>query len=248
MSGFKIELSKVATREGLVELNEYLADHSFVGGAKAPSTDDLAVFRKLGKSPGAEEFAHVDRWYRHVSTWAQSPPADLAKGSLPVEAEKKSDDIDLFGDDDEEEDDAMKKKMEAMKASKGKKREAAKSSLVIHIEPASVDTDLDEVLRLVKNIRIEGVTWGEASAKIPLAYGIQKLQVSCTILDDIVNTNEITDMIEELGLTEAQKEERRLKQEGADDDDDSDYGSDDDSDDEVVGLVQTANIVSFNKL
>ncbi|CDR94766.1 hypothetical protein, conserved [Babesia bigemina] len=246
MPDFKVDLSKVASREGLVELNEYLADHSFVAGCKAPSTDDLAVFRKLGNSPGAAEFAHVDRWFRHVSTWAQNPPADLAKGSLPVE-EKKADDIDLFGDDDEDEDDAMKKKMEAMKASKGKKREAAKSSLVIHIEPASVETDLDEVLRLVKNIKIEGVTWGEASAKIPLAYGIQKLQVSCTILDDIVNTNEITDLIEELGLTEAQKEERRMKQEGGADDE-SDYDSDADSDDEVVGLVQTANIVSFNKL
>ncbi|ORM39881.1 Elongation factor 1-beta [Babesia sp. Xinjiang] len=241
MSGVQINIKTVATPEGLKQLNEFLSYHSFVAGIKAPSTDDLAVYRKLGKVPDAKSYPHIDRWYRHVATWAQHPPTNLAKGSFPCEEEKKSDDIDLFGDDDEEEDEAMKKKMEAMKASKGKKREAAKSSLVIHIEPASVDTDLDEVLRLVKEIKLEGVTWGAASAKIPLAYGIQKLQVSCTILDDLVNTNEITELIEELGLTDEQKEQRRRRQEQS-------GGEEEYDDEEVVGLVQTANIVSFNKL
>ncbi|KAK1443212.1 EF-hand and coiled-coil domain-containing protein [Babesia gibsoni] len=240
MADVKIDIKTVATPDGLCQLNEFLSFHSFVAGDKAPSTDDVAVYKKLAKAPNDEQFVHVARWYRHVASWVQSPPATLAKGAFPVE-DDKADDIDLFGDDDEEEDDAMKKKMEAMKAGKAKKREAAKSSLVIHIEPASVETDLDEVLKLVKALKIEGVTWGEASAKIPLAYGIQKLQVSCTILDDIVNTNEITELIEELGLTEEQKEGRRRKLEEEDDEEDYD-------DDEVVGLVQTANIVSFNKL
>lgn len=242
MADIKIDINTVATPAGLKQLNEYLAFYSFVGGHKAPSTDDITVYKKLGNAPSAEEFVHVDRWYRHVGSWIQKPPADLAKGAFPL-TEEKEDDIDLFGDDDEEEDDAMKKKMEAMKASKAKTREAAKSSLVIHIEPASVETDLDEVLRLVKEIKIEGVTWGVASAKIPLAYGIQKLQVCCTILDDIVNTNEITEMIEELGMTEEQKQARNKKLEEGDDEED--YGSDED---EVVGLVQSATIVSFNKL
>ncbi|GFE55642.1 EF-1 guanine nucleotide exchange domain-containing protein [Babesia ovis] len=239
MASVKIDINTVSSAAGLTQLNEFLSYHSFVGGVKAPSTDDLAVYKKLGKAPDAKTYPHAARWYKHVATWAQHPPSNLAKGAFPCEAENNSDDIDLFGDDDEE-DDAMKKKMEAMKASKTKKREAAKSSLVIHIEPSSIDTDLDEVLRLVKEIKLEGVTWGAASAKIPLAYGIQKLQVSCTILDDIVNTNEITELIEELGLTEEQKEKRRKMQE-----EDEDY---DDEDEEVLGLVQTANIVSFNKL
>ncbi|GIX65448.1 EF-1 guanine nucleotide exchange domain-containing protein [Babesia caballi] len=245
MADLKIDINTVATPQGLANLNEYLAFHSFVAGVKAPSTDDLAVFKKLGQSPDPAKFAHAARWYRHVATWAQRPPANLAKGSFPV-AEQKSDDIDLFGDDDEEEDDAMKKKMEAMKASKGKKREAAKSSLVIHIEPASVDTDLDEVLRLVKEIKIEGVTWGAASAKIPLAYGIQKLQVSCTILDDLVNTNEITELIEELGLTEQQKEERRRKQEeGGDEDEDYEEGEEDE---EPTANLRGADRLTYDAL
>ncbi|EDO05933.1 translation elongation factor-1 beta subunit family protein [Babesia bovis T2Bo] len=240
MASVKIDINTVSSASGLSQLNEFLSYHSFVGGVKAPSTDDIAVYKKLGSAPDANAYPHVARWYKHVSTWVQNPPSDLAKGEFPVTQEKQSDDIDLFGDDDEE-DEAMKKKMEAMKASKGKKREAAKSSLVIHIEPASVDTDLDEVLRLVKEIKLEGVTWGAASAKIPLAYGIQKLQVSCTILDDLVNTNEITELIEELGLTEEQKEQRRLKQEQ-----EEEY--DEEEEEEIMGLVQSANIVSFNKL
>lgn len=127
--------------------------------------------------------------------------------------------------------------MEAMKAAKTKKKEVAKSSLVIHVEPASVDVDLDEVLKLVRSLKIEGLTWGEASTRIPLAFGIEKLQVMCTIVDDLVNTNEVTEMIENLGLSEEDKTKKTEREEDG-------Y----DSDDEVLGLVQSATIVSFNKL
>lgn len=105
---------------------------------------------------------------------------------------------------------------------------------------AGADSDLDEITRLAKEIKVEGMTWGEAVKKVPVAFGLYKLQLSCVILDDVVNTSDITDQLEALGMTEEQKERlRRRQDEGNDEDDD---------DDEVEGLVQSAEIVSFNKL
>lgn len=108
---------------------------------------------------------------------------------------------------------------------------------------SGADTDLDEVARLAKAIQIEGVTWGEAIKKVPVAFGLFKLQLSCVILDDIVNTSDITDQIEALGLNDEQKEKLRKRHDCGDDDDD-----DEDEDEESEGLVQSAEIVSFNKL
>ncbi|XP_953677.1 translation elongation factor E1-F beta, putative [Theileria annulata] len=240
MADLKVDFDSLGKTEGLLNLDKFLSYHSFVGGVKNATTDDVAVFKKLGKAPAEEEYPNVYRWYLHVSTWCNSPPKELPKGNFPVKEDKKTDDdIDLFGEADEEEDDSLKKKMEAMKAAKTKKKEVAKSSLVIHVEPASVDVDLDEVLKLVRGLKVEGLTWGEASARIPLAFGIEKLQVMCTIVDDLVNTNEVVEMIENLGLSEEDKAKKNERE-----DEDEEY----DSDDEVLGLVQSATIVSFNKL
>lgn len=75
---------------------------------------------------------------------------------------------------------------------------------------------------------------------MPVAFGLYKLQLSCVILDDIVNTSDITDQLEALGMTEEQKEKLRKRQECEDDEEDED--------EEPEGLVQSAEIVSFNKL
>lgn len=139
-----------------------------------------------------------------------------------------------LGDDDSDEDDSLKKKQDQLNAKKNKKSEQAKSLLVIHIEPASQNTNLDHVLKLVKGIQMEGLTWGESSSKIPIAFGIEKLQVSCTIFDDLVSTDELLEMIEELGMSEEDKLKLQNEDEGDEDDD--------------IGLVQSATIASFNKL
>lgn len=74
----------------------------------------------------------------------------------------------------------MKKLAESKKKEAGgkKKKEVVnKSSLVIEVKPADADTNLDEVAKLCKQIQIEGVTWGEAVKKVPVAFGLYKLQV-----------------------------------------------------------------------
>ena len=64
-------------------------------------------------------------------------------------------------------------------------------------------------------------------------------QVQCVILDDLVDTQEVLDRIEEIGMNEEDKQKREeILQRG---EDDQDY-------EELSGLVQSAQIVSFNKL
>lgn len=115
---------------------------------------------------------------------------------------------DLFGDDDDEEEAealrlqqeraeaALKAKEErdAAKAAAGKKKEAAKSQILFDVKPWDDTTDLGAMEAAVRSIEVEGATWGAAQKK-PIGYGINKLQILCTIVDDLVPSTEI---IEEL--------------------------------------------------
>lgn len=160
-----------------------------------------------------------------------------------TEAPKKQadDDFDLFGEETPEDREAVKKLAASKKAeASGKKKVVVnKSMLVIEVKPADADTDLDDICKRVKSIHMEGVTWGEGMKKVPVAFGLYKLQVQCVILDDVVNTNALVDEIEEIGMTEKDKVKRRQREETNDDEDDEE---------ELSGLVQSAEIVSFNKL
>lgn len=132
----------------------------------------------------------------------------------PAKADKKKaeddddddDDFELFGDDDdeeEEEDESEKERKEELlrkyhekKASKTKV--IAKSSILLDVKPWDDETDMVEVERLCRTIKLDGLAWG-ASKLVPLAYGIKKLQILCTVVDDLVGT---TDLEEAIGAFE----------------------------------------------
>lgn len=48
----------------------------------------------------------------------------------------------------------------------------------------------------VKSIEMEGLNWG-ASKLVPVGYGIKKLQIMCTVVDDLVSIEELQEKIEE---------------------------------------------------
>lgn len=116
-----------------------------------------------------------------------------------------------------------------------------KSQLVIDIKPVSLDTDLTLVEKLVRDIKMEGVEWSVTCKKLPVAFGLMKLQIGCNIIDDLVNTDDIIEKIECLGLDEAKAAEKAKRRDAGDSDDEGE-------DEEDEGLVQSAEIVSFNKL
>ncbi|OEH74521.1 elongation factor 1-beta [Cyclospora cayetanensis] len=152
---------------------------------------------------------------------------------------EEEDDIDLFGEETAEDKEALKKLSDSKKNEKKKKQVINKSMLVIEVKPSSSETNLDDIEKEIRKIQIEGLTWGENTKKVPIAFGLYKLQVQCVILDDIVETQSITDRIEEIGMNEEDKKKREAMM---------DHGEEDEDDEELSGLVQSAEIVSFNKL
>ena len=64
---------------------------------------------------------------------------------------------------------------------------------MIDIKPWDDETDMKKLEEAVRSIQMEGLFWG-ASKLVPVGYGIKKLQIMCTIVDDLVS---VDTMIEE---------------------------------------------------
>lgn len=114
--------------------------------------------------------------------------------------EAGGDDFDLFGSDEEEESEEQKRikeeRLAAYAAKKAKKPgPIAKSSIIMDVKPWDDETSLDEMEKLVKGIEMDGLLWG-ATKKVPIGYGINKLQVVCTVEDEKVSVDDLTEKIE----------------------------------------------------
>ncbi|CAN8003934.1 unnamed protein product, partial [Ixodes pacificus] len=113
------------------------------------------------------------------------------------EAEEDDDDVDLFGsEEDEEADKAREERLKAYHEKKSKKPQVvAKSSIVLDIKPWDDETNMKSMEVEVRKIAMEGLIWG-VSKLVPLAYGIQKLQIVCVVEDDKVSIDELQEKIE----------------------------------------------------
>ncbi|XP_065080315.1 probable elongation factor 1-beta [Ochlerotatus camptorhynchus] len=203
----------VKTPKGLQELNNFLADHSYVEGY-VPSKADLSVFDALGKAPAGDS-VHVQRWYRHIASFSKQERAawggqalpQVAGGKPTVAAPAKAaaadddDDVDLFGSEDEEESaEAAKLKEERLAAYNAKKSKKpaliAKSSIILDVKPWDDETDMKEMEKSVRNIEMDGLLWGAAKL-VPVGYGILKLQICCVIEDEKVSVDELQEKIQD---------------------------------------------------
>ncbi|KAF7457090.1 EF-1 guanine nucleotide exchange domain-containing protein [Cryptosporidium felis] len=238
----------ISTDAGKKKLNDFLSTRSYLNGP-TPTQDDIEAFFTLIKAGGFCSFEHICRYVSHMQTFSaaerDSFPGEPFKAKMEKmkgAKDKKSedDDFDLFGDDGDAEEakKAMEAKKKALQDKKAKEKPASKSSLVLDIKPSSLDVDLDEVAKMIRSLKIEGVEFSEGEKKVPVAFGLFKLQMGATIIDDLVNTQDIVDSIETLGMTEEQKKKFCEKDDAVDDEDEE----------EEYGLVQSCEIVSFNKL
>jgi len=203
---------------GLAVLNEYLADHSYINGVQ-PSKADAAAFAILSRRPATAlaGLPHLSRWYRHISSFSAADrdrwtgDTDGIVEEEPESKEAAFDADDLFASDDEETDAEAyrrqqeraeaalreKEKRDAAKAAQGKAT-VAKSSVVFDVKPWEAETDLQELETKIRQLQIDGVTWGAAKL-VPIGYGVRKLQIMATIIDDLVpSTDIITEEIEGL--------------------------------------------------
>merc|ERR1712047_12469 len=88
-------------------------------------------------------------------------------------------------------------RLKAYHEKKAKKPQViAKTSVLLDVKPWDDETDHDQMLASVKSIEMDGLLWG-AHKLIPIGYGIKKLQVMCTVEDEKVSVEELTEKIEE---------------------------------------------------
>ncbi|GAY44276.1 hypothetical protein CUMW_080950 [Citrus unshiu] len=121
-------------------------------------------------------------------------------------ADDDNDDVDLFGEETEEDKKAAEERSAAIKAS-AKRKESSKSSVLLDIKPWDDETDMQKLEEAVRSIKMEGLHWGacnlvselqanmnmfDVTAKlVPVGYGIKKLQIMLTIVDDLVSVDNL---------------------------------------------------------
>ncbi|XP_045583617.1 elongation factor 1-delta isoform X2 [Procambarus clarkii] len=125
------------------------------------------------------------------------------KKSEPMETEEEDDDdddVDLFGSDEEDEE-AERIKEERLKAYAEKKAKKpgpiAKSSVLLDCKPWDDETNMAAMEVEIRKIEMDGLVWG-ASKLVPLAYGIQKLSILCTVEDEKVSIDDLSEKIQEI--------------------------------------------------
>jgi elongation factor 1-delta len=137
----------------------------------------------------------------------QGAPQQSIKAPAPAapKAEAKDDeddDVDLFGSDSEGEDaEAARIREERLAAYAAKKSKKpaliAKSNIILDIKPWDDETDMKAMEAEVRKIECDGLLWGAAKLA-PVAYNIQKLQISCVVEDDKVSVDWLTEQIQEI--------------------------------------------------
>merc|ERR1712079_881173 len=199
------------TAAGVKALNDYLAENSYIEGY-VPSQADTAVFEALSGAP--KDAPHALRWYNHIKSFAagmkqfpkaQKDAASYVSGGAAAAAKDDDDDVGLFGSDEGEDDEEKKRiteeRLKAYHEKKSKKPALiAKTSVLLDVKPWDDETDMDEVLKSVKTIEMDGLVWG-ANKLVPIGYGIQKLQVMCVVVDDKVSIEELQEGLKPLKIS-----------------------------------------------
>uniref|UniRef100_A0A251RWM6 Putative translation elongation factor EF1B/ribosomal protein S6 n=1 Tax=Helianthus annuus TaxID=4232 RepID=A0A251RWM6_HELAN len=177
-------------------------------GEYQASKDDLTVHSAFTKPP-SPQYVNVSRWFNHIeallrisgvsaegsgvtvegsATFAEEAIATPPVAETKAAADEDDDsDVDLFGEETEEEKKAAEDRAAAVKAS-GKKKESGKSSVLMDIKPWDDETDMQKLEEAVRSVHMEGLLWG-ASKLVPVGYGIKKLQIMLTIVDDLVSVD-----------------------------------------------------------
>ncbi|KAL2941381.1 Elongation factor 1-beta 1 [Bienertia sinuspersici] len=194
------------TDSGVKSLDDHLSGKSYVSG-DALTKDDIKVYGAVLEKP-SDSFPNASKWYSSVEqqlaasfpgqavgvrfsskgTSAASAPAKEEKKEAPA-GDDDDDDLDLFGDETEEEKKAAEER-EASKKASSKKKESGKSSILLDVKPWDDETDMKKLEETVRSVQMEGLTWG-ASKLVPVGFGIKKLTIMMTIIDDLVSVDDL---------------------------------------------------------
>lgn len=134
----------------------------------------------IGSFPGKAVGVRVD---------GKGAPVDAAPAKPAAVGGGDDDDLDLFGDETEEDKKAAEER-EAAKKQSSKKKESGKSSVLLDVKPWDDETDMKKLEEAVRSVEMPGLFWG-ASKLVPVGYGIKKMQIMMTIIDDLVSVDSL---------------------------------------------------------
>merc|ERR1712193_499097 len=182
----------VSTQKGLGLFNKFLSDKTYVSGY-APSADDFELLDKFNEAPPTK-FCNVARWYNHIKSFEDE--RDQICGGSSSKAETPA----AAAADDEEaerlrEELIEQRAREQLEKNKLKDKPVAKSSILFDVKPWDSETDLLELEKKIRQISMEGLVWTAAELK-PIAFGVNKLTIMCTIVDDLVSSDNLQEQIE----------------------------------------------------
>jgi len=174
------------------------------------ASEEMALVQKLGalevenkqlKKVTDDLKALVLSLQARVETLEGGKPSSSPAKSAPAPAEDDDDDVDLFGSDDEEDDEEKKRiteeRLKAYNEKKAKKPKViAKTSVLFDVKPWDDETDMEAMKEACKSIEMDGLVWG-ATKLVPVGYGINKLQIMCTVEDDKVSIEELSEKMTE---------------------------------------------------
>ncbi|VDN52858.1 unnamed protein product [Dracunculus medinensis] len=189
----------IETENDLITLNGYLADNAFVTGFTLTG-EDACLFSRFNSIPDGKKYAYIARWYKNIQSYSDDEKKlwPSATSSEEKKAENE-DDFDLFGSDDEEEDDEKARiTAERLKAyaekKAGKPAGVAKSNIIFDVKPWDDTISLQDIETNVRSIEIDGLVWGTAKI-LPVAFGINKLQICCVVEDEKVSSDWLEEQI-----------------------------------------------------
>ncbi|CAL9230038.1 unnamed protein product [Arabidopsis halleri] len=201
-----VTFSDLHTEQGLKTLEEHLAGKTYISGDQL-SLDDVKVYAAVLEKPG-DGFPNASKWYDSVASHLAksfpgkavgvrvgggvAPPSEAPQTEAPGAAGADGDDdddIDLFADETEDEKKAAEEREAAKKDTK-KTKESGKSSVLLEVKPWDDETDMKKLEEAVRSVQMPGLSWG-ASKLVPVGYGIKKLTIMMTIVDDLVSVDNL---------------------------------------------------------
>ncbi|XP_006286556.2 elongation factor 1-beta 1 [Capsella rubella] len=197
-----VTFSDLHTEQGLKTLEEHLAGNSYISGDQL-SLDDVKVYAAVLEKPG-DGFPNASKWYDSIASHLAKcfpgkavgvrvgggvAPSEEAPQTEAPAARADDDGIDLFADETEDERKAAEEREAAKKDTK-KPKESGKSSVLLEVKPWDDETDMKKLEEAVRSVQMPGLTWG-ASKLVPVGYGIKKLTIMMTIVDDLVSVDNL---------------------------------------------------------
>ena len=148
-----------------------------------------------------------------ISSSAPAVAAAPVPAAKPAAKPAADDDFDMFGDDDDEETEEekaankarkermalakrLKEEKDAKEGKKKKEKPVEKSLIVLDVKPWEAECDLEALWKEIIKYEQEGLQWGATFKLEPVAFGIKKLVMTCTIVDSLVLLDDVTDNIE----------------------------------------------------